>query len=170
MAITEAGMRGQGVKLSVYMCVRTCRGGGDSWQKLQWDSCSWKAVRITKQAAKTSSNKERVLYIIKKGPKMILELLWIRRGVVSARVSMRAGREGSQGTGDRRSWVYSHVPWPVWCWVVATEPIMFGCQTECGWKIVCSAVGMNDASILGGRDFTCMLQIAGINWIPQILP
>lgn len=59
-------MRGQGLKLSVFMCVHLCRGGGDSWQKLQQDSCSWKAVRITKQAAKTSSNKEQIIYIIKK--------------------------------------------------------------------------------------------------------
>lgn len=29
-AVMEAGMRGQGLKLSVYMCVHMCRGGGDS--------------------------------------------------------------------------------------------------------------------------------------------
>lgn len=31
--------------------------------------------RITKGAAKTSSSKEQIIYIIKKGPRMILELL-----------------------------------------------------------------------------------------------
>lgn len=146
-----------------------CRGGGDSWQKLQQDSCSWKAVRTTKQGAKTSSSKEQIIYIIEKGLKVILELLWVSRRMVSARVSRREDRAGCQGTVDRRSEVSSQISWPLWCWMMATEPITFPSETGCEWKVVCSAVGVNDASVTGGGNFTCMLQIQGTSWSPQVL-
>jgi len=45
--------------------------------------------------------------------------------------------------------------------MVATEPIAFRSPIGCDWEVVYSAVGLNDVSILGGRNFTCMLQIRG---------
>lgn len=40
-----------------------------------------------------------------------------------------------------------------------TEPIRFGSQAGCGWQIVCSAVGMNVASMLRGRDLYLCIEI-----------
>jgi len=42
---------------------------------------------------------------------------------------------------------------------VTTEPIRFGSRAGCGWKVVYSAVGMNVASMLKGRDLYLCIAI-----------
>lgn len=82
-----------------------------------------------------------------------------------------AGRAGCQGTVDWRS----GVSW--FCDLFTYLMLDGGHRAHYVWisdwvwaRCSFSPMGVSNAHILGGRNFTWMLQIWGINWSRQILP
>lgn len=132
------------------MCV--CVGEGGVPDR----NCPSKAVRITKEAAKTSSSKEQITYIIQKRTHDGSGVL-LRGGE-----SLGEGRAGCQGTAHHRNGVHSHISWPIW-WSQRAIPadLRLGVAGDC--LFCCDGEGCVHNEM---QEFYLHTVSTGINWIP----